>query len=39
MSPTERTKLLADVNAFCEEIRPVEELCYAEHRFNTESSQ
>ncbi|MFL5340632.1 MAG: acyl-CoA dehydrogenase family protein [Gemmataceae bacterium] len=27
-------KLLADVNAFCDEIRPVEELCYVEHRPN-----
>ena len=27
-------KLLADVRAFCEEIRPAEELCYVEHRFN-----
>ncbi len=27
-------KLAADVRAFCEAIRPVEELCYVEHRFN-----
>lgn len=27
-------KLAADVNAFCEELRPIEELAYAEHRFN-----
>ncbi len=26
--------LLADVDAFCQEIRPIEELCYVEHRFN-----
>ncbi len=26
--------LAADVRAFCEEIRPIEELCYVEHRFN-----
>jgi alkylation response protein AidB-like acyl-CoA dehydrogenase len=26
--------LLADVDAFCEELRPVEELCYAEHKYN-----
>ncbi len=26
--------LLADVEAFCQEIRPIEELCYVEHRFN-----
>jgi alkylation response protein AidB-like acyl-CoA dehydrogenase len=34
MNPSDRDKLLADVEAFCEEIRPIEELCYAEHRFN-----
>jgi len=27
-------RLLADVEAFCQEIRPTEELCYLEHRFN-----
>jgi alkylation response protein AidB-like acyl-CoA dehydrogenase len=27
-------QLLADVEAFCQEIRPIEELCYVEHRFN-----
>lgn len=27
-------KLLADANSFCEEIRPIEDLCYVEHRFN-----
>ncbi len=27
-------KLAADVEAFCQELRPVEELCYVEHRFN-----
>ena len=26
--------LVADVRAFCEEIRPFEELCYVEHKFN-----
>lgn len=26
--------LVADTNAFCEEIRPAEELCYVEHKFN-----
>ncbi|MGE3808835.1 MAG: acyl-CoA dehydrogenase family protein, partial [Gemmataceae bacterium] len=36
MTPAERDKVLADVNAFCEELRPVEELCYVEHRFNDE---
>jgi len=28
--------VLKDVEAFCEEIRPSEELCYLEHRFNEE---
>jgi alkylation response protein AidB-like acyl-CoA dehydrogenase len=27
-------RLLDDVEAFCQEIRPVEELCYVEHKFN-----
>ena len=26
--------ILTDVEAFCQELRPVEELCYVEHRFN-----
>jgi alkylation response protein AidB-like acyl-CoA dehydrogenase len=26
--------MLDDVNAFCEELRPIEELCYVEHRYN-----
>jgi alkylation response protein AidB-like acyl-CoA dehydrogenase len=34
MTPAEQRKLLDDVNAFCEELRPIEELCYVEHRFN-----
>jgi alkylation response protein AidB-like acyl-CoA dehydrogenase len=34
MSPAESAQLLADVEAFCQEIRPVEELCYVEHKFN-----
>src|SRR5258708_1782185 len=34
MTPSNRQKLLADVNAFCEELRPIEELCYVERRFN-----
>jgi alkylation response protein AidB-like acyl-CoA dehydrogenase len=29
--------LLADVEAFCEEVRPSEELAYLEHRFNDEA--
>ncbi|MSR54861.1 MAG: acyl-CoA dehydrogenase [Gemmataceae bacterium] len=34
MTTAEQTKLLADVEAFCQDIRPHEELCYVEHRFN-----
>src|SRR5947209_9949350 len=34
MPTKEREKLLADVEAFCQEIRPIEELCYVEHKFN-----
>lgn len=34
MSHNDAQQLLADVDAFCQEIRPIEELCYVEHRFN-----
>ncbi len=34
MKPADQEKLLADVEAFCQEIREVEELCYVEHRYN-----
>jgi alkylation response protein AidB-like acyl-CoA dehydrogenase len=34
MSPTDQGRLLADVEAFCEELRPLEEVCYVEHHFN-----
>src|SRR6476619_7691376 len=34
MTANDQKKLLADVDAFCREIRPHEELCYVEHRFN-----
>ena len=34
MTESEARKLLDDVEAFCQEIRPAEELCYVEHRFN-----
>ncbi|MFO0847268.1 MAG: acyl-CoA dehydrogenase family protein [Gemmataceae bacterium] len=27
-------KLAADVEAFCQELRPIEELCYVEHKYN-----
>jgi alkylation response protein AidB-like acyl-CoA dehydrogenase len=34
MNSSESRQLLDDVEAFCQEIRPIEELCYVEHRFN-----
>jgi alkylation response protein AidB-like acyl-CoA dehydrogenase len=34
MTPADPKRLLDDVEAFCQEIRPVEELCYLEHRYN-----
>ena len=34
MTEPEARRLLEDVEAFCQEIRPIEELCYAEHRPN-----
>ena len=34
MTAADRDRLLADVDAFCQEVRPHEELCYVEHRFN-----
>src|SRR5256714_4526386 len=34
MTAADREKLLADVDAFCREVRPPGELCYVEHRFN-----
>jgi alkylation response protein AidB-like acyl-CoA dehydrogenase len=36
MKPAEQERLLRDVEAFCQEIRPIEELCYVEHTFNKE---
>jgi alkylation response protein AidB-like acyl-CoA dehydrogenase len=30
-------RLLADVDAFCQDVRPSEELCYAEHKFNDQA--
>jgi alkylation response protein AidB-like acyl-CoA dehydrogenase len=34
MTAAEQGRLLADVEAFCQELRAYEELCYVEHRFN-----
>jgi alkylation response protein AidB-like acyl-CoA dehydrogenase len=36
MNRGEQDTLLADVEAFCQEIRPIEELCYVEHTFNSQ---
>lgn len=30
----DRKQLEADVEAYCQELRPIEEICYLEHRFN-----
>jgi alkylation response protein AidB-like acyl-CoA dehydrogenase len=30
-------QLLADVEAYCDELRPIEELCYLEHRYNDQT--
>ena len=37
MNDQQMDELRADVEAFCQEIRPAEELCYLEHRFNDEA--
>ncbi len=37
MEPADLVQLEKDVEAFCQEVRPVEELCYLEHRFNGEA--
>lgn len=34
MTPREQQRLLDDVEAYCTELRPSEELCYLEHRYN-----
>jgi alkylation response protein AidB-like acyl-CoA dehydrogenase len=34
MNGAERAQLLKDVNAFCEEVRPSEEVAYVEHKLN-----
>ena len=34
MQPADRTRLLADVEAICQEIRPHEDLCYVAHRYS-----
>ena len=37
MDTASRDRLLADMEAFCQEVRPSEELSYAEHRFNDQA--
>jgi alkylation response protein AidB-like acyl-CoA dehydrogenase len=37
MSANSREQILADVEAYCQELRPVEELCYVEHRYNEQT--
>src|SRR5580765_7241011 len=39
MAQSASDALLSDVEAFCRELRPVEELCYVEHRFNDQLIQ
>lgn len=34
MPAFDAAKLAADVQAFCEDLRPAEELCYVEHKYN-----
>ena len=37
MTQDDLDQLVADVEAFCQEIRPVEDLCYLEHRYNDQT--
>lgn len=37
MKTDSREQVLADVEAFCEALRPIEELCYLEHRYNEDT--
>ena len=37
MDQSESDRLLADVEAYCQELRPIEDLCYLDHRYNTET--
>ena len=34
MNASERQSFLHDVDEFCKELRPIEEVCYVEHNFN-----
>lgn len=37
MNADESARLLADVEAYCQQLRPSEELCYLDHRFNDQT--
>jgi alkylation response protein AidB-like acyl-CoA dehydrogenase len=37
MTTPENQALLADVETYCQEVRPTEEICYLEHCFNAEA--
>ena len=37
MLPQQREQLLADVEGYCQELRPSEELCYVEHCYNRQT--
>ena len=37
MKTDAREKLVADVEAYCQALRPSEELCYVEHRYNEQT--
>ncbi len=37
MTSDSSEQLLADVDAYCQELRPSEELCYVEHRYNEQT--
>ncbi|HEX7380292.1 MAG TPA: acyl-CoA dehydrogenase family protein [Pirellulales bacterium] len=38
MNSEQANRLLSDVEAFCQELRPIEELCYVEHRYNEQTA-
>lgn len=39
LTSEQANRLLADVEAFCQELRPIEELCYVEHRHNEQTAR
>lgn len=38
MTSEQANRMLSDVEAFCQELRPIEELCYVEHRYNEQTA-